>query len=61
MEQKKNNSEEAKKEEFDVVKGDGKDLNISPVYDHIKFDKKKDEPNIEKKEVIVPKKKKFEK
>lgn len=42
------------KKEIEVVKGDGKDLTISTVYEHIK----KDDHNISEKkneEVIIPK------
>lgn len=38
---------------IEIVSGNGKDLNISPVYDHIDIEKPKDEK--EKKNVIIPK------
>ena len=42
------------KKEIEVIKGDGKDLTISTVYEHIK----KDDPNISERkneEVVIPK------
>lgn len=39
-----------------IVSGDGKDLNISDVKDHIKIDQKKEEVN--KDNIIIPTKKK---
>ena len=44
------------KKEIKVVSGDGKDLDISPVYDHIEIEK----PTKEKKKqtIIVPEEKK---
>lgn len=43
------------KKEIEIISGNGKDLNISPVYDHIDIEK----PNIkkEKKKIIIPKNK----
>lgn len=44
-----------KEEEIEIITGDGSDLDISPVYDHIKLDK----PNKEKNQkIIIPKEKK---
>ncbi len=49
--------EEEKKKDIEVVHGDGKDLDISPVYDHIILDKP--EPNTNKDEkIVIPEKKK---
>ena len=41
---------------IEIVSGNGKDLNISPVYNHIDIEK----PNMEKdsKKIIIPKEKK---
>lgn len=39
-----------------IVSGNGKDLNISPVYDHIDIEKPKEEK--EKKKIIIPDNKK---
>ena len=39
-----------------IVPGDGKDLDISPVYDHIDIEKPKE--NQEKKKIIIPDEKK---
>ena len=41
---------------IEVVSGNGDDLNISPVYDHIDIEKPKEENK--KKKVIIPEKKK---
>lgn len=42
---------------IEVINGDGDDLEISPVYDHLDIEK----PNIEKKkEIVIPKEKKKE-
>lgn len=45
------NKEEKKK--IEVITGDGKNLNISPVYEHIKSDIKPD--NNKKKNIVIPK------
>lgn len=42
--------------EIKIVPGNGKDLNISDVKDHIKIDKKKEEVNKDK--IIIPTEKK---
>ncbi|MBR2704244.1 MAG: hypothetical protein IKE91_02125 [Clostridia bacterium] len=42
--------------EIKIVPGNGKDLNISDVQDHIKIDKKKEEVNKDK--IIIPTEKK---
>lgn len=42
--------------EIKIVPGNGKDLNISDVRDHIKIDKKKEEVNKDK--IIIPTEKK---
>lgn len=44
------------KQKIDIIAGDGKDLNISPVYDHIDIQKPKEEK--EKKKIIIPEDKK---
>ena len=44
------------KKDIEIVSGDGKDLDISPVYDHIDIEKPKDDK--EKKKIIVPDEKK---
>ena len=44
------------KKEIEIVNGDGKNLEISPVYDHIKMDKRENKDDKSKK-VVVPKKK----
>lgn len=41
---------------IEIVSGNGKDLNISPVYDHIDIEKPKVEK--EKKKIIIPDNKK---
>lgn len=41
---------------IEIVSGNGKDLNISPVYDHIDIEKPKEEK--EKKKIIIPNNKK---
>lgn len=46
-------NEENKKKEIKVINGDGKDLNISDVYDHIKTDAPSSDKK--KKNVIIPK------
>ncbi len=49
--------EEEKKKDIEVVNGNGENLDISPVYDHIKLDKP--EKKIDKDEkIVIPKKKK---
>ena len=48
--------EEEKKKELEIVAGDGKDLDISPVYDHIKMDKSNNNTD-KKQKIIIPKKK----
>ena len=48
--------EEEKKKEIEVVNGDGSEIEISPVYDHINIEKPKDEKT--KKEIVIPKEKK---
>ncbi len=51
---------EEKKEEkknIEIVSGDGKDLDISPVYNHIPISKPKIDKK-EEKEIVIPKEKK---
>lgn len=42
------------KKEIEVISGDGKDLNISPVYEHIKSDNVKNDDN-KKNNIVIPK------
>ncbi len=49
-----------KPKDIQIVKGNGKDLNISPVYDHISTDKPKSTTKGNK-NIVVPKTKKQEK
>ena len=41
--------------EIEVVSGDGNDLKISSVYEHIKFDNTQEETKKKKKEIVIPK------
>ena len=54
MEEKKKSR---KNKDLEVVHGDGKDLNISPVENHIKIDRP-NKPNNKDKKIIIPKSKK---
>lgn len=45
-------SDDKRKKEIEVVTGDGEELNISPVYDHIKTDTHRTHP---KKGIVIPK------
>ena len=49
-------NEEKKKADIEVVNGTGENLNISPVYDHIKVDKPNNKTD-KKGKIVVPKKK----
>ena len=50
-------NEEEKDIDIEIIEGDGKNLNISPVYNHVKIDKP--DVNREKnKKIIIPKSKK---
>ena len=49
--------EEEKKKDIEVINGDGKDLDISPVYDHIKIDKSNNQPD-KKQKIVIPENKK---
>ena len=49
-------NKENKEKKIEVVIGDGKNLNISPAYDHIDIEKPKEEK--EKKDIVIPKEKK---
>ncbi len=49
-----------KNAEIEIITGDGKDLDISPVYNHIKIDKPDNKKNKNKK-VVIPKSKKKQK
>ncbi len=44
--------DEEQKKDIEVVTGDDHDLDISNVYDHLNFDKVRDNP--EKKNIIIP-------
>ena len=59
MENNKNNipeeEEKKKNKDIDIVTGDGSDLNISHVYDHITLEKQEKKNN---EEIIIPKEKK---
>lgn len=44
-----------KNKDIEIVTGDGKNLDISPVYDHIKIDKPEKD---KKKKIVIPKTKK---
>ena len=44
--------------EIEVLSGDGNDLKISPVYEHIKFDNTQEETEKKKQEIVIPKGKK---
>lgn len=46
--------EEEEKKDIEIVTGNGKDLHISPVYDHVKIDKPEMSNNKNKK-IVVPK------
>lgn len=46
----------ANSKEIKVIPGNGKELNISDIKEHIKIDKKKEE--IDKKKIIIPSEKK---
>ena len=43
---------EKESKKIEIVSGNGKDLNISPVYDHIDIEKPKEEK--EKNKIIIP-------
>lgn len=53
MEDKSNNSDNDEKKEIKIVNGDGKDLNISNVYDHINNDNSTTDEK--KKDIVIPK------
>ncbi|MBP3831609.1 MAG: hypothetical protein ILA02_04470 [Clostridia bacterium] len=59
MENNKNNipeeEEKKKNKDIEIVTGDGSDLNISHVYDHITLEKQEKKNN---EEIIIPKEKK---
>lgn len=43
--------------EIEIINGDGKELNISPVYEHLSIAKPKTKEE-KKKEIVIPKEKK---
>lgn len=45
---------ENEKKEITIINGDGKNLDISPVYEHIKPDNIPDDEN-KKKKIVIPK------
>ena len=47
------NEEKKEKKDIEVITGDGENLDISPVYDHIKIDKP-DVNRDRKKQIIIP-------
>jgi len=49
-------NEEEEKKEIEVVNGDGTEIEISPVYDHIILDKPN--KNEKKEKIVIPKEKK---
>jgi hypothetical protein len=51
------NKEKDKSNDIEVVTGDGKNLDISAVYDHIKIDKP-DTPKNKDKKIVIPNEKK---
>lgn len=53
MEDKNNDSDNDEKKNIKIVNGDGKDLNISNVYDHIKNDNSNTDEK--KKDIVIPK------
>ena len=59
MEDNKNNipeeEEKKKNKDIEIVTGDGSDLNISHVYDHITLEKQEEKNN---EEIVIPKEKK---
>lgn len=59
MENNKNNipeeEEKKKNKDIEIVTGDGSDLNISHVYDHITLEKQEKKNN---EEIVIPKEKK---
>ena len=59
MENNKNNipeeEEKKKNKDIEIVTGDGSDLNISHVYDHITLEKQEKKSN---EEIVIPKEKK---
>lgn len=56
MSENKDEKENQKQQDIKIITGDGKDLDISPVYDHVIIDKPI--TSEKKKNVIIPKEKK---
>lgn len=42
-------------DDLEVIAGDGSELDVSPVYDHLNAIKPKTEDEKEKKEIVIPK------
>lgn len=53
--------EENEKKEFEIVSGDGSELNISPVREHLKALKPKSKEEHTKKEIVIPEVKNIDK
>ena len=49
-----NNDEKIEKKEIEIITGDGSDLNISPVYEHIPYDDSLPS-NRKKQNIVIPK------
>lgn len=47
--------EENEKKEIEIISGDGSELNISPVREHLKALKPKSKEEHTKKEIVIPK------
>ena len=57
----KNNANQKNDDEIEIIIDDkGKDLDISPVYSHIKLEKQEDENNDSDKKIVIPEKNKPE-
>lgn len=47
------NENKEKEKEIEVINGNGKDLEISPVYNHVKIDKVNNNPD-KKQKIVIP-------
>lgn len=56
MKEDKENISDEEKKEIEVINGDGTEIDISPVYDHIILDKPN--KNEKKEKIVIPKEKK---